>query len=116
MTLKIAKNKSLRDFSSSLSLLKFSFMVCNNFEMVSNTGIEPFSHFGIIEEIIRWNCIQFHQFMMRDKSIIILIDDFTRVFALAYGSTNGCVKISIHLCNTTHNFGISSQRIRMHFE
>jgi hypothetical protein len=32
--------------------------------------------------------------MMRDKSIIILIDDFFSI-ALAYGSTNGgCVKIS----------------------
>jgi hypothetical protein len=79
MTLKIAKQKSLRDFLFFVIVAKFSFMVCNNFEMVSNTGIEPFSHFGIIEEIIRSDCIQFHQFMMRDKSIIILIDDFTSI-------------------------------------
>jgi hypothetical protein len=44
--------------------------------MVSNTGIEPFSHFGIIEEIIRSGCIQFHQFMMRDKVLLYSIDDF----------------------------------------
>ena len=45
MTLKIEKTNALVIFSSSLSLLKFPFMVCNNCEIPSNAFKLPSSHF-----------------------------------------------------------------------
>ena len=45
MTLKIAKTNALVIFSSSLSLLKLFFIVCNKLEILSKTGIDPLSHF-----------------------------------------------------------------------